>query len=434
MQRFPGLSPILAAVFLAACSESAAPPPSPAQALTYHRDVAPLVQQKCGSCHVEGGIAPFPLQSYAEVFAMRGAVKAAVKARIMPPWPADPECTEYAADRSLSSEETDLLVRWVDEGGVEGEPSEAPASLPQSVQGELPRVDLKLTMPVEYSPSQTPDDYRCFILDWPETDVRYVTGFVAKPGRPSIVHHIIAFLARPEQVSQFQEMDAAEPGPGYTCFGGPGGDATRASWVGAWVPGREATILPVGTGIQIPVGSKIVLQVHYNLSSANAVPDRTSLEMSLTSSVEKVAIVQPWADPEWVRQPESMLIPAGKKDVQHKFSFDVSSALSYMTGGVFQNNQPITVYGAGLHMHTRGSWARMDIERRTGAKECMLHVPRWDFHWQGSYGFAQPKVVKPGDRIALECHWDNSQPGARDVEWGEGTEDEMCLGSFLMTQ
>jgi hypothetical protein len=76
----------------------------------------------------------------------------------------------------------------------------------------------------------------------------------------------------------------------------------------------------------------------------------------------------------------------------------------------------------------------MEIERKTGATECMLHIPRWDFHWQGAYGFAQPKVVKPGDRVAVECHWDNSLPNAKDLEWGEGTGDEMCLGSFLMTQ
>jgi Copper type II ascorbate-dependent monooxygenase, C-terminal domain len=108
--------------------------------------------------------------------------------------------------------------------------------------------------------------------------------------------------------------------------------------------------------------------------------------------------------------------------------------LSYMTGGEFQNNQPVTLYGAGLHMHTLGTRAKLEVERKSGDTECMLEIPRWDFHWQGSYGFANPVVVKPGDRIALECHWDNSLPNAQDLEWGEGTGDEMCLGTFLMTQ
>jgi hypothetical protein len=143
--------------------------------------------------------------------------------------------------------------------------------------------------------------------------------------------------------------------------------------------------------------------------------------------------MQPWADPAWLR-PGGMAIPAGKSDVRYRFGFDLAPVLSRVTNGVFRDNEPFTVHGAALHMHTRGSWARMEIERKTGETDCMLHIPRWDFHWQGGYAFTQPKVVRPGDRVSVECHWDNSQPGAKDVSWGEGTGDEMCLGTFYMTQ
>jgi hypothetical protein len=64
----------------------------------------------------------------------------------------------------------------------------------------------------------------------------------------------------------------------------------------------------------------------------------------------------------------------------------------------------------------------------------MLRIPRWDFHWQNGYELKQAKVVRPGDRITIECHWDNSLPGATDVSWGEGTGDEMCLGILYLTQ
>jgi hypothetical protein len=294
-------------------------------------------------------------------------------------------------------------------------------------------VDRTLRLAAPYAPVQAPDEYRCFLLDWPRTDMSFVTGFVASPGRPSIVHHIIAFLILPQDVSTYQQLDAADPEAGYTCFGGPGGNSSRAAWIGAWAPGGQATILPPGTGIRVPPGSKVVLQIHYNLSSANAAPDRTSIAMTLASSVDKVAIVQPWANPNWLKS-GGMPIPAGERDAHHRFLMDMSPVLSYITGGEFQNNQPITVYGAGLHMHTLGTWAKLEVERKSGATECMLKIPRWDFHWQGAYGLAQPMVVKPGDRIALECHWDNSLPNSKDVEWGEGTGDEMCLGTFLMTQ
>jgi hypothetical protein len=62
-----------------------------------------------------------------------------------------------------------------------------------------------------------------------------------------------------------------------------------------------------------------------------------------------------------------------------------------------------------------------------------LDIPRWDFNWQNSYRLREPRVVRPGDQLAIECHWNNSAPGAVDTNWGEGTSDEMCLGVLYMT-
>jgi hypothetical protein len=394
--------------------------------------VAPLVREKCGGCHVEGGIAPFSLGTYAEVFEMRTAIKAAVTLRTMPPWMAAKSCTEYQHDRSLSDEQISLISRWVDEGAVEGDPADAPA-ITGPAQSGLSRVDLRLAMPVEYSPRQSPDDYRCFILDWPETAVRYVTGFRADPGRASIVHHVIAFVARPEEAASYQALDDAEAGPGYTCFGGPGGSSGRVAWLGSWAPGGEGSDYPAGTGIRMEPGSKIILQVHYNLSSAVSVADRTGIAVSLEPSVQKVAFMLPWADPFWLR-PGGMSIPAGQSDVRYRFGFDLVPVLSRVTDGVFRDNEPVTVHAAGLHMHTLGKWALAEIERKTGERDCLLNIPRWDFHWQNGYQLAQSKVVRSGDRLAIECHWDNSLPGAQNVSWGEGTGDEMCLGIFYLTQ
>ena len=434
MRQLLRLSTILMA-FLAACGESKAPPEPPAPPPTYHRDIAPLVQQKCGNCHVEGGIAPFSLQRYEEVFPMRTAIQAAVKLRSMPPWMPAQDCTDYEHDRSLSDEQIALISRWVDEGGAEGNPADAPTTVAPPNVG-LSRVDLELVMPQAFTPTQSPDDYRCFVIDWPETEVRYVSGFRANPGQASIVHHVIAFLALPNEVAQYQAMDDAEPGPGYTCYGGPRGKDIRASqqasWLGTWVPGTNGMDYPAGTGIRVNPGSKIVLQVHYNLSSAVSNADRTSLSLRLESSVQKEAFMQPWANPMWVSG--GMSIPAGQSDVRHRFAFDLVPVVSRVTGGVFRDNQPITLHTSGLHMHTLGKWGKLEIERRTGTNECVLDIPRWNFHWQGQYVLKQSKVVSAGDRIAVECHWDNSLPGAKDANWGEGTEDEMCLGTFYMTQ
>ncbi len=432
MSRLWGASLSLIAVLLCACGEPVEPAPAPQAPPTYHRDIAPLVQEKCGSCHVAGGIAPFPLNTYAQVFEMRWAVEAAVKSRIMPPWMPAKDCTEYLQDRSLSEEQIDLISRWVDEGGTEGDPADAPAGSGAG-DGGLSRADVELSMPGEFSPTQSPDQYRCFVLDWPETAVRYVSGFRGNPGRRSIVHHIVAFIARPDEVATYQALDDADPELGYPCYGGPGRLGQTVTWLGSWVPGSSGMNYPEGTGIRVEPGSKVILQVHYNLSSANGGPDRTSVSLKLESSVQKVAIMQPWTDPAWL-QPGGMILPAGQEDVRYRFSFDLVPVLSRITRGVFRDNEPITVHAAALHMHTLGSWGRMEIERKTGAKDCMLDIPRWDFHWQSSYRLAQPKELKPGERMAVECHWNNNLPGAKDVGWGEGTGDEMCLGTFYMTQ
>jgi copper type II ascorbate-dependent monooxygenase-like protein len=105
---------------------------------------------------------------------------------------------------------------------------------------------------------------------------------------------------------------------------------------------------------------------------------------------------------------------------------------------------PLIVYSAGLHMHQLGTHGSLRIDRADGTSECMLDIPQWNFHWQGSYTFAQPKTLNPGDKLSVECHWDNSaenQPVVggvkmppQDVTWGEGTFDEMCLGTFYITQ
>lgn len=437
MSRMLGASALLAAIFLASCSEEAKPTPTPAPP-SWHKDVGPLVQQKCGGCHVEGGIAPVAFQTYADAARYRGEIKASVEAHRMPPWPPADDCAQYQNDRSLSAEQMALITGWVDAGAPEGNPADAPPAPPEPAGG-LSRVDATLTMPVDYTPQKSPDDYRCFLIDWPYADTRYVTGFRANPGNPTIVHHVIAYLASPSQVAAAQANDDAEPGPGYTCFGGPGINGGRVAWLGSWAPGSPGEDYPAKTGLRVAAGSKVVLQVHYNTGHAAdhdhplaVSPDRTSVSFKVDTTVEKVAFVQPWANPQWLSG--AMDIPAGEANVVHAWAFDPTSVADSLSGGLYKKNEPLTVHSAGLHMHTLGRSARLEIQRRSGARECLLDIPEWDFHWQGGYSLTQSRVVNPGDSVRLECRWDNSAPGAADVNWGEGTGDEMCLGIFYMTQ
>jgi len=408
--------------------------------VTYHRDVRPIVEQHCAGCHDQGGIAPFSLLSYTDVQSRAQLISAVVSARIMPPWAPDDACNSYRGDRSLSTADIQTITNWVNQGAPAGDPATYKERAPLPGVG-LSRVDLMLEMPQPFTPTLSPDQYRCFLIDWPVQHATHVTGFGVSPGAPSIVHHAIAFIASPSQVPTYEQLDAADPGPGYTCFGGPGGGA-NPGWMGAWVPGALGSDMPAGSGIAIQPGSKIVLQVHYNTLNNPAVSDQSQLAIKIDDTVDKEGVILPFTNPQWIRG--NMLIPANAPDTKYQFVFDPTPYFSLLTHGVLQSNVAYTIYDAALHMHTRGAHGVVSVQRADGSEACLLRIPKWDFRWQGAFGLANPLQVQPGDQLSLECHWDNSaanqpvvngqQVSPIDLKWGEGTENEMCLGVLYATQ
>ncbi|MEZ4399082.1 MAG: hypothetical protein R3B06_03640 [Kofleriaceae bacterium] len=430
LARALALTPALVAV---ACGgdDTTGPVDAPA-AVTYYQDLKPIIDAKCLGCHGDGGIGPFSLDTVDKVTDMAGIVVSKVADRTMPPWPPNADCNQYFGDRSLSAEQIALFAAWADGGYQAGDPARpGPPLVVEELQ--LTRIDRTLRMDAPYTPQTTaaqPDEYRCFVIPWPEAATRYVTGFRAVPGNPKVVHHVIAFYAQPDQVATYQQLDDAEPGAGYTCFGGTGGPSQ--AWLGAWAPGSLGSDMPPGTGLEVKPGSAVILQVHYNVLAAGPEPDQTALEFKLDPTVTKVAKIQPWANPNWLGT-QAMHIPANQADVTHSFEFDATLA----TGG------PFLIYSAGLHMHTLGTQIRASATTAAGVEQCLLQIDHWNFHWQGSYGLRQPLVFNRGDKLKVECHWDNTianqpvvggQPRTpTDVYWGEGTTDEMCLGVFYVT-
>jgi hypothetical protein len=400
----------------------------PEPAVTYHRDIKPILDDRCGGCHSPGNIAPFALTTHAEAAMWAPALVAATAAGTMPPWPPDASCNTYAHDRSLPPEQQQLLAEWAELGAPAGDPADAPAT-PSSDPGDIV-YDLELPLPVAYTPTTAPDEYRCFMLDWPEQAPKYVTAFKATPGEPAIVHHVIAFIIPPAQVAEFAALDAADPGPGYPCFGGPGGE--RPQWLGSWVPGTTSAALPAGTGVLVEPGSKIVVQMHYH-PLAGAAPDRSTLAVRTADSVERRAFVVPFTDPAWVSNTTPMEIPAGAAEVTHGFAVDLVKFLPLaLPDSGLMAGDPLVIHAAALHMHTLGVAGSLTVERADGDDDCLLSIPRWDFNWQGSYQLRAPVRLAAGDRLALSCTWNNAA-GQETVYWGEGTGDEMCLGVVYVT-
>jgi hypothetical protein len=309
---------------------------------------------------------------------------------------------------------------WIDGGAPEGRPEDHGESQEGPGEGTLSRVDHRLTMSTAYTPTQSPDDYRCFLVDWPFTEDNYVTGYTVHPDNPALVHHVIAFIADPETVELYQAADDAEDGEGWACFGGPGAgvDVSNVRWLGSWAPGGQRGDFPAGTGIPMKAGSKLVLQVHINTAVEEPAPALVSVDVSVENEVEQPALIQPWTNPSWVFG-GAMGIPANTDGVTHEWGYKLPAQYAFK------------VHSSSLHMHTRGTAARLWVERKDGSEECLLGIDDWDFDWQRSYDLLDPMVLEEGDTLNISCTWDN--PTDEDIYWGEGTGDEMCLGTMFVT-
>lgn len=426
---------------------SPADPDTRAPALTYHRDARAIIEARCTGCHREGDIAPFPLTTYEEVGPLASALAGAIASGEMPPWQPADGCNSYGDDFSLSDQEREILLAWLDDGAPSGDPADyVPPEMP--IDTFRPDVTLKMAEPYT-PPADVHDDYRCFLLEWPETAPMYVTGARIQPDQRTMVHHVIVYEAEPENVETVRALDDAEPGPGYTCYGGPLADTASGTGLDqlmAWAPGQPGASFPAGTGIHVEPGSLLVMQMHYNVDHAVPGPDQSSVSFALATEVERPAVLQLLADPRWLL-PGGMPIPAGDSDVTHAVDLDLHLLLTILGRSDDIGLEPggdVVAHYAGLHMHELGTRGRVALRRQSGLEECVLDIPDWDFHWQGAYELATPLIVGPNDRVSLQCWWDNSaanQPLGDDdrprepqyTEWGEGTRDEMCLAGLYLT-
>ena len=409
-------------------------------ALTYYKNVKPILEKSCVNCHVKGGIGPFDFTDYKSVHKYRTLIKNEIQTGKMPPWKADSECNTYAGNTSLPKSQIETISKWVDLNAPMGQEAEyKPVKIEKT---GLPRVDHTLKLPIKYTPKTKPDDYRCFLVDWDYKETTHITGFRVNPDNKELVHHVIAYKIAPKNVKEFEELDKKAEGPGYPCYGGPGGTGggLNASWIGSWAPGSNSGKFPKGLGLKIEPGSKVVLQMHYyTASSKDGASDQSSIEFMLDKKVEKVGTILPFTNPSWLAG--SMKIPSGEKDVKHSFAADLLRFYNFFNRGGTPAKK-LKIYTATLHMHQLGTWGEVAIQRKSGKKECLLRIPKWDFNWQGSYRLNTPTTLTSEDKIMLSCKWDNSaenQPvvngkkkATRDVKWGDGTNDEMCLGVVMV--
>src|SRR5262249_16865654 len=237
---------------------------------TYSRDVAPILDSKCASCHRLGGIAPFSLTTSADAKAHATGIVAMTKAGLMPPWMPGPDSAPIVGrdHRRLTSDELKTLAAWSSAGAPPGNPADRPSRPSAGAGLRGPGRTITLQPPRPYVPHATGggiDDYHCFLLDPRLQQNVFVTGALIQPQRTGIVHHVILYEAAGPQAAAATRLDAASGGKGWTCFGGtdlpadlsdPGSidRLGQPPWIAAWVPGHTTNMLPAGTGVLLHKG------------------------------------------------------------------------------------------------------------------------------------------------------------------------------------
>lgn len=375
--------------------------PDPDAEVTYSKQIARILENRCVECHREGEIAPFALRDYHEVAGWAEMIQEVVHENRMPPWHASAEYGRFLNERRLTDEEKSLIDRWVAAGAPEGDPADLPQRRTFVTGWQLPR-EPDFVMPIVEEPFTVPAEgevrYQFFHIDPQFTEDKWVKAVEIQPGNRQVVHHILMF--------------AVPAGAGREAV--PGG---ATGYDGAYVPGVRTIPYPDGMAKRIPAGSILVFQVHYTPIG--------------TPQQDQSRVGMVFADPEEVKY-EIRSISA----VNSAFRIPPYAADYRAEATSRRMKHDVQLVELNAHMHLRGKAFTYEAVYPDGAVETLLDIPRYDFNWQTAYRLVEPKPLPAGTRVHCVAHFDNSEGNRNnpdpsiEVRWGEQTWEEMLIGYF----
>lgn len=415
--------------------------------VTYYRDVAPVLEKQCVSCHRDGGIAPFALDSYASAREYVAAMRQSITNRSMPPQPLtnDGSCQSFTNARWMSDDEIRLIGNWMDQGTLEGNPDDFSGTPTPSP--DFSSHALALTTPL-YTPQPSGngganDDYRCFLIEPGLTKDQFVTRFGVEPGNEAIVHHTLVFTVDPTATGStgdgktnaqvIESLEAQSGGkPGWDCYGLSGEGIIPNGLAASWAPGEGVTRYPTGTGLRLRQGDWVVVQMHYNLDYATG-DDSSTVRLELADSVLQEGVIllsDGFLDTLSSETPASL--PAGKQSTLFTWevTFEQIQAFAQQYYGYPDALPALAVYGIYPHMHSLGRQMQVTVLNDQG-ETCAANVSQWDFNWQQYYFYEEPVGIGPGTTIRITCVYDTRTRSEPTLP-GLNTTDEMCmLGAFV---
>ncbi len=407
----------LSSCLLAGMVGTAAMAATSSSPVTFNKEVLPILEKNCQSCHRPGEATPMSLLTYTDARPWAKAMKAAVLSKKMPPWFADTKVgVHFSNQMTLTDAEINTLVSWVDNGAPEGNPKDKPAPLTFTDGWNIrPDVVVEMVKPFVV-PAKGTINYMYSVVKTNFPEDMWVTAAEMRPGEAKVVHHGKVWVRPPGS----SWMAKAIPGESYDnennrdIMGGRMGGATEGQDIlGKYNPGLGPQFFTAeGSAKFVPKGSDLVFENHYTADGVD------------TPNVSKVALTISKTPPSkreyyYTSGPSAnnLVIPAGNPNAE-------------VVGEVTVTADNVHLVYMQPHMHLLGKDMEIRAIYPTGETQVLLYA-KWDFNWQQGYELATPLPLPRGTRLISVVHFDNSanNPYAptpdKEVIWGDQTWDEM---------
>lgn len=384
---------------------------------TFYRDIVPILQDHCQSCHRPGEIAPMPLVTFRDVRPWAKAMREAVKQRTMPPWFADPDIGRFANDPSLSKGQIEAIAQWAEHGAPQGNPADAPQPKIWAKGWNISKPDAVISMPKPVPiPAKGDIDYTYEIVPTGFQRDTWVHMSEIRPSERAHVHHAVVYV-RPPQSKWLRHAPVGVPFTASQLTDEQ--DRRDAMWTDAdvllvYAPGSSPDAWPANMAKLIPAGSDLVFQMHY-ISNGKPAADRTAIGLATsdTAPEKRVLTLQLTND--------RFIIPPGVDNYRVEVH------------GTLPGDALLLSFFP--HMHLRGKRFEYNLVSHDGRVQPLLKV-NYNFYWQLSYRLAVPMQLKGGTELQAIAWYDNSKNNPHNpdpenaVHWGDQTSDEMMVGFF----
>jgi hypothetical protein len=385
--------------------------------VTFAKDVAPILQQKCQVCHQPNSIAPMSLLTYADAFKYARRIRTRVAARVMPPWHIDKTVgiKEFKNDRSLSDAEIATILKWVDDGAKLGDARQMPPPVkfadPNRWQlaDAFGEPDLVIRSNAFTVPPRGQDKWFRPLVETGVTEPRWVRAIEIKPATPAarrVVHHVLAMLVQQEEggiTGLAHSAHDVQSNPGLFM---------------EWAVGKTGEIFPSDAGKLMLPGSRIRWEIHTHAVGEEFKDQRVDLGV--------------YFYPKGVVPKHRTVLRMF--DVTRGSELDIPPGQTAMTQNFYVMQAPARLENFQPHMHMRGKALSLEAVYPNGRKEVLSAVNNFQWRWHVNYVYADhvAPLLPKGTVLVFTAWHDNTavnsnNPDPRQwVGWGDRTVDEMA--------